>query len=100
MTDQQPDTTEDRANARQAAEDARRAALAEFHLDGPYPFDHGGGLTLGALLFGGSGIRDSFAVCLRCGAAVVLNDPEERPAGPPIERGVRLHTAWHEEVGR
>lgn len=94
MTDQAKPTAEERTAARQAAEDEKRARLAELHLDWPFPFSHGD--IFGAIF--NVGIRDSFAVCLRCGSIVVLNDPEERPDGPPVERGVRLHTGWHEQM--
>lgn len=95
MTDQ---TAEDRTAARKAAEDEMRAALNDVQLDGPYEFPSEGlGFGLGVLF--GPLPRQRFAVCLRCGAMVVLDDPETRD-DRPIERSVRLHTAWHEEADR
>lgn len=76
-----------------------RARLASVDLDGPFDFPKGGGLDFAAM-FGGAEPRGRFAVCLRCGSMVVLGDPEERPDGSQVERGVRLHTFWHQELGR
>lgn len=98
MTDDHQPTTDERIAQHQAREDDLRAALADADLDGPFDFPSGGGL-FGGLPFT-SPARNRFAICLRCGALVALNDPEERPDGPPIERGVRIHTTWHLEVGR
>lgn len=97
MTDDHQPTTDERIAQHQAREDDLRAALADADLDGPFDFPSGG-LDFGSI-FGGSA-RNRFAICLRCGAVVMLNDPEERPDGPPIERSVRLHLGWHLEVGR
>lgn len=76
----------------------RRLALAAVNLDGPFEFPTGGDILGG--LFGGYGARSSFAVCLCCGSMVVLDDPEEAADGRHYERGVRLHTAWHQEMDR
>lgn len=91
-------TAEERAAEREEAERQLRNALATCHLDGPFAFPQAfDPLTA---VFGAGGIRDKFAVCLLCGAMVVLNDPEERTDGPPVERGVQLHVAWHAEAAR
>jgi hypothetical protein len=42
--------------------------------------------------------RTRYCICLRCGAMVVLDDAETLDDGRVIERSVRLHTAWHEQV--
>ena len=98
MTDQTNPTADERIAQRQAAEDTLRAQLAALQLDGPYSFSRG--FDPVSVMFGGAG-RDRFAICLRCGAMVVLDDPEERgPGEQPIERSVRIHTAWHKEAGR
>lgn len=94
MTDQPKPTVEERIAERQAVEDELRARLADLQLDGPYDFARG--LDPLTAMFGGA--RDRFAVCLRCGAMVVLNDPEKRTDSRPIERGVRIHFTWHEQL--
>lgn len=93
MTDHSK-TTEERIAERREREEALRQQLRALDLDGPFDFPRSGFDSMSAI-FGS--VRDRFAICLRCGALVVLNDPEERPDAPPIERGVRLHTAWHEQ---
>lgn len=100
--DKPPSTVEELMAARQHAKDQLRDQLGRLDLDGPFDFPTGGGFgdVLGSL-FGGSPARNQFAICLLCGSIVVLNDPEDLGnGGPPIERGVRLHTTWHEEVSR
>ena len=62
--------------------EALRGALAGLQFDGPK--------VLGGDMFGATG-----AICLRCGALVMLGDAEERE-GRATERGVRLHVGWHE----
>lgn len=71
MTDQKKPTVDELLSDREAAEDNLRATLLQHGYDGPFPFVRGG-FELGAWLFGG--VRDTFAVCLKCGAMVVLND--------------------------
>lgn len=89
-------TIEERIARRREREERVREQLAAVHLDGPFDFPRGGFDAIGAI-FGGA--RDRFAVCLRCGSIVVLNDPEDiGNGGAPIERGVRLHTAWHDQL--
>lgn len=100
MSEQSEGPIEDRIAERAEQENEQRRRLAALQLDGPFDFPRGGGFDPFTALFGTGGMRDRFAVCLRCGSIVVLNDPEERPDGPPVERGVRLHTLWHEEAGR
>ena len=94
MTDQ---TIDERIAARKAAEEELRTNLLRCNLDGPYEFPSGGmfGDPLGDL-FGAA--RRRFAICLDCGSLVVLDDPETLDDGQVIERGVRLHTAWHGRV--
>lgn len=101
MTEQQQ-TAEERIAQRRNQEDRLREQLAAIDLDGPFDFPRGGFDPMAAMFGGGgSGARDRFAVCLRCGSIVVLNDPEDLgQGGAPIERGVRLHLAWHEQVTR
>lgn len=82
---------------REQAEADLRERLAAVQLDGPFEFPRGGGLDFAAI-FGGGEPRGRFAICLRCGSTVVLDDPEELPSGLQVERGVRLHTLWHEEL--
>ncbi len=67
------DTTEERQR--------RTEALTRFGFDGPK--------TLGADIFPAEG-----AICLTCGALILLGDGEEI-GGVQIERGIRLHSAWH-----
>lgn len=101
MTDKiKPGSHEERRAAQQAQEDTFRAALAVLQFDGPFDFPAGGFDVFSALAFGGWAPRSKFAICLRCGACVVLADAEELPDGKQMERGVRLHTAWHEDLGR
>lgn len=90
------ETTEERMAARKKAEDDLRANLAELQLDGPHRLAAGGGFDPISLLFGEP--RTRYCICLRCGAMVVLDDAETLDDGRVIERSVRLHTAWHEQV--
>lgn len=97
MTDKP--TIEERIAQRRQAEDELRVQLAAVNLDGPHKFPTGGGFDpIGSFL--GGGARSSYAICLTCGAVVVLEDPEELADGRQVERGVRLHTVWHEETSR
>lgn len=90
MTDESIDQ---RIAKRQAEEDRVRALLAQAQFDGPYRFHSGDALSM---MFGGGALV--YAICLRCGAMVRLEDPMELPDRTPIERGVKLHIDWHEAV--
>lgn len=68
-----------------AEKERLRTTLAEWNLDGPHEF-YGGGVFGGAL---------TYAICLTCGAMVLLNDVEELVEGMWTERNVRIHTVWH-----
>lgn len=96
MTNQPKPTYAEREAARKAAEDELRTKLAAVDLDGP--FDFPATLDPMAMLLGGA--RGRYAICLKCGAVVVLDDPQEVAGIEPIERGVWLHTRWHAEVAR
>lgn len=87
MTEQ---TVEDRIAEKKRDDERLRAALAAIDLDGPHAFQ--GGDLFGSA-FGGGRLR--YAICLRCGAMVKLDDPTEGPNGTQIERSVQLHAAWH-----
>lgn len=83
--------SEETDNFKKKREDQRQA-LAGVQLDGPHFFNTG---------FDAMGMfaqRNKFAICLRCGSLVVLNDPETSPEGWEIERSVRIHLEWHEEI--
>jgi hypothetical protein len=68
-----------------AEENRLRETLAEWHLDGPHAIWGGG--PFGTAL--------TYAVCLKCGAMVMLGDVEELVEGMHTERSVRIHTVWH-----
>lgn len=94
MTDQSPPTVEDRIAARNAATEALRHRLAAMQLDGPHRFPSGSTFDPVSTMFG-SRVRDQYAICLRCGTVVMLNDPEVgRDGEGAIERGVHLHVDW------
>lgn len=87
------------SDLRRQQEAELRATLSAYSLDGPFQFPVGGDFL--SMVFG-AGPRSSYAICLRCGVPVVLGDPEELVSGMQTERGLRIHTAWHEamEAGR
>lgn len=76
---------------REARETTTRGLLAQANLDGPIEVRGGDGVL--GMLVGCTQV----AVCTICGALVLLGDPMERPGQSPVERGVYLHTTWHEE---
>jgi hypothetical protein len=82
------DSIDERIAQRKAEQDRLRATLAEWSLDGPHT-------VWGSGPFGPS---LTYAVCLKCGAMVMLGDLEQLVEGMWTERGVRLHTAWHARV--
>lgn len=59
----------------------RQRALLSANLDGPRPVDPDG----------------EYAVCLTCGAMVMLGDRAE--GIEPYERGVKRHAEWHARLG-
>lgn len=67
-----------------ADHDALVAALDAINLDGPK-------------LLSGPFSSPSAAVCTLCGAMVLLGDYFEKD-GKQIERGVWLHTTWHNDA--
>lgn len=82
---------DERVEERRQAEEALRNQLAGLNLDGPHRLPSGG-LDFGSM-FGAS--RDKYAICLTCGAVVMLNDPLEAD-GHFIERSVKIHVEWHQ----
>lgn len=83
---------------REQREAEYRERLAAHGYDGPHSY--GLAVDLGSAFmeaFGG-GLPPSYAYCLTCGSAVPLGHPVEREDGPPIERAVQIHTAWHRET--
>lgn len=86
---------EDRIAQRKAEEARLQEGLAAAGFDGPFVF-HSGDMFSGGF-FGGGALRH--AICLTCGSMVRLDDPQEREDGaPPIERGILLHSSWHQST--
>lgn len=89
---------------REARENDFRVRLAEIGFDGPHKIEQADALM------GIFGKRDIvYAICIGppdkswrgCGAMVRLDDAMERDGGlPPIERGINLHSAFHQEPAR
>ncbi len=77
--------------ARKAREEELRAELLERSFDGPH-FIESGGLDI-ASIFGGTS-STIYAICLRCGSMVRLNDVDENGN----ERSIGLHLKWHNRV--
>lgn len=80
---------DERVAKRREEEEALRQRLADANLDGPHHFPDG---VLGFL-----GARNKFAVCLTCGAMVLLNDHAQNDEGGYYERSATLHMRWHAE---
>jgi len=95
MTDSTAKTADERIAERDAATEVFREQLASMMFDGPHGITQGGPFG-GMGLFGSGEIR--YAICLKCGAMVRLDDPLERDGLPPVERSIRLHWEWHEEL--
>lgn len=85
------DSVDERVAKISEAEERLRQGLAARNMDGPHRFPDG---MFGAGLFGGG--RDKFAVCLVCGAMVLLNDHAQNEDGSAYERSATTHANWHE----
>lgn len=83
--------TEQRIAERRQANDELRERLAGLDFDGP--FEIHAGFDPISFLAGPS----RYAICLRCGCMVRVDDPEERE-GRMIERSIRVHVEWHASI--
>lgn len=77
---------------REAAREQIRVGLAGAGFDGPFDIQTG---DVMAMVWGAN---QMYAVCLSCGAMVMLGDGAEIPGRPGMvfERGIGLHVDWHQ----